>query len=349
KLMARRRAIIRRLTAVETLGSVNVICTDKTGTLTQNRMTVKELIPVSDDVSSRENLLNASVLCGNADVGMGHDVTGTPTEAAFLNFALQSGIDIDKLRQEYDRVAEIPFTSTRKRMATLHHAANGEHVLFVKGAVERILPACVDVPEQASTTSRLSILEMTSQLAGYGQRVLGFAVRRWPPSQLPGEPEEWESNLTFLGLISLSDPLRDEVPEAVDRCRDAGIRTILITGDHPETARSIAQQLQLWKPGENVLTGVELDQLSEDQFSKEVLRTNVFARVTPEHKLKIVRSLQEGQYVTAMTGDGVNDAPALKQADIGVAMGRNGTDVAKEASGMVLADDNFATIVAAVE
>lgn len=347
--MADRNAIIRRLTAVETLGSVNVICTDKTGTLTQNRMTVAKIDPSSDDPAAKTELLTAAVLCSDAIFDVDGGVLGSPTESAFLHAALENGLEIDALRNRFPRVAEIPFTSTRKRMATLHHGDQRQHILYVKGAIERILPCCIRIAGDEQPIPVDDLMKRAADLAGQGQRVLAFARRTWTDSQKPSDPEEWENSLEYIGLIALSDPVRPEVPNAIDRCRSAGIQPVLITGDHPETARSIAGQLGIWRPGEAILTGTDLDRMSDDQLQGVVASTTVYARVSPEHKLRIVRGHQAMQSVTAMTGDGVNDAPALKQADIGVAMGKNGTDVAKEASAMVLADDNFATIVSAVE
>ncbi len=347
--MADRNAIIRRLTAVETLGSVNVICTDKTGTLTQNRMTVAKIDPSSDDPAAKIELLTAAVLCSDAIFDVDGGVLGSPTESAFLHAALENGLEIDTLRNRFPRVAEIPFTSTRKRMATLHHDDKRQHILYVKGAIERVLPCCVRISGDENPIPADDLMKKAAELAGQGQRVLAFARRIWTDPQKPSDPEEWENSLEYIGLIALSDPVRAEVPDAIDRCRSAGIQPVLITGDHPETARSIAGQLGIWHPGEAILTGADLDRMTDDQLQKVVASTTVYARVSPEHKLRIVRGHQAMQSVTAMTGDGVNDAPALKQADIGVAMGKNGTDVAKEASAMVLADDNFATIVSAVE
>lgn len=349
KRMAQRNAIIRRLTAVETLGSVNVICSDKTGTLTQNRMSVSRIHSPKDHPDEHHPLLQAAVLCSDAKLDEEGMAVGNPTERAFLTAAVEKGLDVEEMRNRFVRVAEVPFSSTTKRMSTLHRNEVGEHVLFVKGAVERVLPACDRVAGHDGPVPHDQIQDTTSDLAGEGQRVLAFARRCWAEGQQPPESDDWHNSLEYLGLIALSDPVRDEVPQALEHCRSAGIQVVLITGDHPETARSIAGQLGIWQPDQKVLTGVELDQMSDEDLEQAVAQTTVYARVTPEHKLRIVRCHQSQGSVTAMTGDGVNDAPALKQADIGVAMGRNGTDVAKDASAMVLADDNFATIVAAVE
>lgn len=349
KRMAARHAIIRRLTAVETLGSVNVICTDKTGTLTQNRMSVLHVHPAGESPEIRHQLLQAAVLCSDAQQGADGDLLGSPTEQALLTVSLNHGIDIEKVRQEYNRIAEIPFTSARKRMATLHHGPGTDHLLLVKGAIERVLPCCSKVAGRDGPIPTQQLHDAAAALAGSGQRILAFARRVWVGEQTSPRPEEWESDLEYLGMVALADPVRPEVPDAIKRCQSAGITPVLITGDHPATAQSIAEQLGIWHPHDSVLTGVELDQMSDDQLQTQVARTTVYARVSPEHKLRIVRCHQKLGSVTAMTGDGVNDAPALKQADIGVSMGLNGTDVAKDASAMVLTDDNFASIVAAVE
>lgn len=346
--MARRKAIVRRLTAVETLGSVNVICTDKTGTLTQNRMTVSRLRPPQDGPESERQLLQAAVLCSDAQLDDRGQPAGNPTERAFLAIAIEKNVDIEQLRRRFVRVAEIPFSSSSKRMATLHRLDSGEHVLYIKGAMERVLPNCDRVGGRDGVPLE-EIQSETARLAGDGQRVLAFARRTWHGGDEPPDSDDWENSLEYLGLIALSDPVREEVPQALESCRSAGILPVLITGDHPETARSIADQLGIWSDGQKVLTGAELDRMSDEQLKEIVPGTTVYARVSPEHKLRIVRCHQSLGSVTAMTGDGVNDAPALKQADIGVAMGENGTDVAKDAAAMVLADDNFATIVAAVE
>lgn len=348
KRMARRNAIIRRLTAVETLGSVNVICTDKTGTLTQNKMLVSHIEAATSSADHRRDLLHAAVLCNDATVDPDGTVQGSPTECAFLAMALEEGIKLDEVRGEFERINELPFTSARKRMATLHQSQDGQ-ILFVKGAIEYVLPSCDRKVGSSEPLPRQELLDAAAALASRGNRVLAFARRAWSAAEPSPQPEEWGKSLEYLGAIALSDPVRPEVPDAIQQCRSAGILPVLITGDHPETARAIAEQLGIWKPGERVLTGAELDQMSPEQLQVAVRDTTVYARVSPAHKLWIVRGHQAGGSVTSMTGDGVNDAPALKQADIGVAMGRNGTDVAKEASAMVLSDDNFATIVAAVE
>lgn len=349
KRMAKRNAIIRRLTAVETLGSVNVICTDKTGTLTQNKMTVSQIEPAGEHESLRRELLHAAALCSDATVDADGKLQGSPTEIACLAVALENGIDLESVRGRCERVDEMPFTSTRKRMATLHRATDGDHVLFVKGAIERILPHCVRVMGASDELSHQQFVDTAAAQASQGQRVLAFARRVWQDTPSQPSQEEWEGDWEFLGLLALSDPLRDEARESIRQCQSAGIQPVLITGDHAETARSIAMQLGIYDKDSKLLTGTELDKMSDDDLRGVIGQTTVYARVSPEHKLRIVRLHQGSGAVTAMTGDGVNDAPALQQADIGVAMGLNGTEVAKDASALVLADDNFATIVSAVE
>ncbi|MFQ5735216.1 MAG: cation-translocating P-type ATPase, partial [Planctomycetaceae bacterium] len=337
--MATRNAVVRRLSAVETLGSVNVVCSDKTGTLTQNRMAVADIVPLDASTETRRRLLEASILCNDAVIDGNGDVSGSATEAALLTMALNEDCDVAEIKARYPRVDEIPFTSDRKRMTTLHGSGEGPNRLIVKGAAERILRLCdVNEPEW---------IERVERLAGQGRRVLAFAERNCPSDVLT--KDDSESDLQFLGVVGLVDPVRPEAAEAIARCRSAGIRPVMITGDHPGTAKAIAEALSLRQAGDGVATGVELDAMTDEQLAEIAATTAVYARVSPEHKLRIVRALQSHQNVTSMTGDGVNDAPALKQADIGVAMGVTGTDVAREAAEMVLADDNFATIVAAVE
>ncbi len=342
--MSSRRAIIRRLAAVETLGSVNVICSDKTGTLTQNRMAVAEQVPaIESQADGLACLLEAAALCNNAELASDGSVTGSATEAAILRASLAGSIDVPRIRSEQPRLAEVPFSSDRKRMATLHHRANGSRRVIVKGAAEQVLSLC------KSPTNISALHELASNLASRGRRVLAVAERDWAHERLAANDDDPEANMTLLGLLAIVDPVRPEAQQAIQHCRVAGIRTVMITGDHPGTARSIAEELALWQDGNEVLTGVELERLSDDELFERVPRVAVFARVAPEHKLRIVKPHQRHGSVVAMTGDGVNDAPALKQSDIGVAMGRNGTDVARESADMILADDNFATIVAAVE
>ncbi len=393
--MLKRNALIRKLPAVETLGSVTVICSDKTGTLTENRMKVtvldivgetynvatsvdrasaKLLEESQDDNSERpENnlslLLQAAALCNDAVLqvsSIGSDeyvAVGDPTEGALVLAAAQFGLNKQALEAEWPRVAEAPFTSERKRMTTIHETeaqAEGNwpwrqapYVAFAKGAVDSLLEVANDVwigdstvPMQSDMLQRIN--EANARLAEKGQRVLGVAFR--PLDKLPAatHEEEIESGLIFVGLIGMLDPPRPEVKQAVATSRLAGIRPIMITGDHPLTAQHIANELDI-SANSRAVTGSELTEMAQGQLRNQVEKVAVFARVSPEHKLNIVEALQDNRQVVAMTGDGVNDAPALKKADIGVAMGITGTDVSKEAADMVLLDDNFATIVAAIE
>ena len=343
--MAQRNAIIRKLTAVETLGAVDVICSDKTGTLTQNIMTVNEVHAVDASDEGRVALLQAGVLCNDAELTHTGEVLGGATEAAILKRARDDGMAIAQWITDHPRVDEIPFSSERKRMATLNCTPEGDDRLLVKGASDHVLPLCTaDSSEQRKAWS-----QRADELARTGSRVLALAQRTGMDGQLNGDAETVEKGLTCLGLVGIVDPIRPEAKEAVRRCREAGIRPIMITGDHPGTAESIARELELLQEGQRVLRGSELDRMTDQELFEQLDQIAVFARVTPQHKIRIVRAHQQADRTVAMTGDGVNDAPALKQADIGVAMGINGTDVSRQAASMILADDNFATIVAAVE
>lgn len=336
--MARSNAIVRRLLAVETLGSCSVICTDKTGTLTHNRMTVRE-----SELTSPEMALLVSALCNNATISDDR-VIGDPTDAAILSFADENGYSRKELEEKYPRLMEIPLDSKRKRMTTINQLGDGRYLL-IKGAPEIILSRCshvdyngslraMDDDELAKWMSRLN--DMTSRAL----RVLALAYRKLP------DGDEEERDLVFAGLVGMMDPPRKEAADAIETCRKAGIKVVMITGDHRDTAVAIARELGLMDDG-LALTGRELDDLSDDEFEEMVEDVRVYARVFPEQKVRIVEALQRRGHVVAMTGDGVNDAPALKKAAIGVAMG-SGTDVARESSDMVLQDDNFATIVKAV-
>jgi Ca2+-transporting ATPase len=350
--MVKHHALIRRLPAVETLGSITFICSDKTGTLTQNRMHAEVFWSgAGEDVRDEPGpaLLRALALVNDAAPSADGHLVGDPTEVALLEAARLRGADVDVLRRQWPRHGEFPFDSQRKRMATVHaHAQGGGWQACVKGAPEAILERCTrrltaqgPVPFDAAPA-----LAEAEGLAARGLRVLAFAERHL--SRLPARAEEAESALTFLGLVGLMDPPRDEAAAAVAECLAAGIRPVMITGDHPATARAIAERLGIVGPQGRVITGVELAALSDEGLAAQVREIGVYARVDPEQKIRIVRALQAAGEFAAMTGDGVNDAPALKAADIGVAMGQGGTDVAREASHMVLLDDNFATIVQAV-
>ena len=385
--MLRRNALIRKLPAVETLGSVTVICSDKTGTLTQNRMTVTALhvegerTRVEPDVtvdldrwtSSQRLLLAAITLCNDSEAERDAEGTwsfsGDPTETALIQLAVNAGVDPRSLRALVPRIGENPFDSGRKRMSTVHGPIDptlatgslfdaidrSRRFALSKGAIDGLVAGAdrIRTPRGVVPLSddlRSSLLAANDEMAAAGLRVLGVAYRVFPESEAVEATlvAQAEASLTILGLVGIIDPPRGEVREAVAVCRSAGIRPVMITGDHPLTAMAIAEQLGI-AGDEPVLTGLDLDRLSDTEFDVATSEVSVFARVSPEHKLRIVGSLQRQHQVVAMTGDGVNDAPALKQADIGVAMGITGTDVTKEAADMVLRDDNFATIVAAVE
>lgn len=342
--MAARNAIIRRLSAVESLGSVDVICSDKTGTLTQNRMVVSEIISANDDQLRRHQLIDAMVLCNNANIGTDGQIVGSATEVALLAAAHERDVDVQGLRAENPRIDEIPFSSETKRMITVHQSPDGQHITIVKGAPDRVLKLC----GQASPEAVESLSEQEMNLANSGRRVLAIAGWTGDVSSSLNQ-EDIRTLPDFIGLIGIVDPARPEAKEAISLCRSAGIRPVMITGDHPGTARAIGSELGLFNQEDPIITGVELDQMSDSELRQRVSHICGYARVSPEHKLRIVQALRAQGHAVAMTGDGINDAPALKQADIGVAMGITGTDVSKEAAEMVLADDNFATIVAAVE
>lgn len=365
--MARQNALIRKLPAVETLGSATVICSDKTGTLTLNKMTVKEIYqynpsgevdsaPVPQNLEgdpALEQMMYAAALCNDASFDPDHagEIIGDPTEGALLYLARGFGIDHEALEDQYPRLFEQPFDSGRKRMTTVHRIG-GENIAYTKGAVEELLDRCTRVHTPSGEVLltedvRDSILTACHRMSERALRVLGFASRILP--QVPEDEEtdvEWE--LVFLGAVGMIDPPRKEVAKSVHTCREAGIRTVMITGDHRDTALAIAVELGICGPGDGVLTGDELEQMRDEDLDRAVPHTAVFARVSPADKLRIVRSLQRTGEVAAMTGDGVNDAPALKAADIGVAMGRGGTDVAKDAADMILLDDSFTTIAYAI-
>jgi P-type Ca2+ transporter type 2C len=355
RAMVRQNALVRRLPAVETLGSVTYICTDKTGTLTMNRMRVEALY--CDGAVERQpgrgnpwdELLRAMALCSDAHPDDTGTLVGDPTEVALTVAANEAGFEKSALEWEYTRVTEIPFDSDRKCMTTVHQHPDGGFLSVTKGAVEVILARATQMATASGTIPFDSdqLTSVNDSMAADGLRVLAIAVRRW--SALPGDiiPEVVERDLILLGFVGLMDPPREEARQAVAQCKTAGIVPVMITGDHPLTAKAIAQRLGILDD-DHVLTGEELGRLSAEELRSRVKDIRVYARVAPEQKLKIVTALQERGELVAMTGDGVNDAPALRRADIGVAMGIAGTDVAKEASALILLDDNFATIVRAV-
>ncbi|XUB37771.1 calcium-translocating P-type ATPase, PMCA-type [Enterococcus sp. DIV0876] len=342
--LVKRNAIVKKLPAVETLGAASVICSDKTGTLTQNKMTIVETFTYGDQ--SEAQLLMIGALCNDSKLtgnGAEVQVTGDPTETAFVTKAYQEHLNKNDLETTYPRVAEIPFDSERKLMSTIHKTDTGYRVM-VKGAPDVLLTRCtIDGADQQA------IADKNAEMASKALRVLGAAYK--DITEVPAEltSEEIENGLTFAGLVGMIDPPREEVKEAVAQCYDAGIRPVMITGDHKLTAVAIAKELAIFRSGDRALTGAELDTMPQEILEEEVSNYSVYARVSPEHKMRIVKAWQANGMVVAMTGDGVNDAPALKVADIGCAMGITGTDVAKGAADMILTDDNFATIVHAVE
>ena len=356
--MAKENAIIKKLRAVESLGSVSVICSDKTGTLTQNRMTVQKAFTIGKiweaegadaSVSPLKELAEHSVLCNDGAIN-GETQVGDPTETALLAFIRKAGGNETEVRNAYPRLKEIPFDSDRKLMSTLHHIA-GEYKLMTKGAPDVLLARCVSVKTEGgivpmNDTFRQEIQEQNATFSSQGLRVLAFAEKVIGEDRPLGLEDE--NDLTFVGLIAMMDPPREESAPAVADCRRAGIRPVMITGDHKVTASAIAKQIGILQEGDRAIEGAELEHMTDEQLREEVKSISVYARVSPEHKIRIVRAWQENGCIAAMTGDGVNDAPALKQADIGIAMGITGTEVSKDAAAMILTDDNFATIVKAV-
>ena len=390
--MVRRHALIRKLPAVETLGTATVICSDKTGTLTQNQMTVVEVWTPGRTVEVTEQgydpegsfeaegeeidpgfdghlatLLRAGMLCNDASLSQDDDgeytISGDPTEGAFVVVAAKAGMAKEQVAESWTRVEEFPFTSSRKRMSTVHRVPEGEslpgetapHVVFMKGAPDVVLEYCTRMFDgeqivNLNDEKRDEVLEQNTGMAKQALRVLAVAYK--PLAEAPEEGAKAagvENDMVFLGLTGMIDPARPEATKAVATARDAGIRSVMVTGDYRETAAAIARENGILREGGRTLTGAELDEYSDEQFSDEVEEIDVYARVSPEHKVRILEALKARGHVAAMTGDGVNDAPALKRADIGVAMGITGTDVSKQTSEMVLTDDNFASIVSAVE
>ncbi len=346
--MSKRNAIIRKLTAVETLGCTQIICSDKTGTLTQNKMTVVE------HYGSDEKLLaNAMSLCSDAEFDEeAGTAVGEPTECALVNYAQTLGLSKNNQKNIYVRVGEVPFDSGRKMMTTVHNE-NGKLVQFTKGAPDEILKRCTHALQNGKTvpmteTVRKEILKSNKAMADQALRVLAVSMKNL--DSMPGvyTSEALENELCFVGLVGMIDPVRPEVKPAIDECRSAGIRPIMITGDHKDTAVAIALQLGIIESADQAITGAELNEISDEDFERDVEKYSVYARVQPEHKTRIVNAWRKKGKVTAMTGDGVNDAPSIKNADIGVGMGITGTDVTKNVADMILADDNFATIVSAV-
>ena len=346
--MSRRNAIIRRLTAVETLGCAQIICSDKTGTLTQNKMTVV------DSFGENENhLAQAMALCCDAELLDDGSVNGEPTEAALVVWANKLGFPKYELKKSFPRSGEAPFDSGRKLMSTVH-LSDGKYVQYTKGAPDVILDRCITYlkdgkPVPMTEEYRQQILAGNKAMADKALRVLACAQRIWDTEPASYEADALEQELCFVGLSGMIDPVRPEVKDAITQCNGAGITAIMITGDHIDTAIAIAKELGILTEGKKAITGSQLNEMDEETFAKELSNIGVYARVQPEHKTRIVNAWRDAGYVTAMTGDGVNDAPSIKSADIGVGMGITGTDVTKNVADMVLTDDNFATIVGAVE
>ena len=347
--MAKKNSIIRKLPAVETLGSSNVICSDKTGTLTQNKMKVVEINSIQPNFA-----IELATMCTDCDI-LNKDgkieINGEPTEVALVNSGLDNGKDKSQVYYQMPRVNEIPFDSNRKMMTTIHKLGNKYRVI-TKGAPDVLLERC---KKQISSTTQNSLLQKSEiqkqnlKMAEKALRVIavGYKDLDFLPNKI--DTNTIENELTFVGLIGMIDPPREGVKEAVRTCRRAGIKTVMITGDHIATAKAIAKELNILGQNDKAITGEELDKIPQNRLEKEIKDYSVFARVTPEHKVRIVKAWQKTGAVVAMTGDGVNDSPALKNADIGIAMGKNGTDVAKNAADMILTDDNFVTIVEAVK
>jgi len=386
--MARRNAIVRKLHAVETLGSTTAICSDKTGTLTKNEMTIRQLYvdgsevsvtgegyapigtflegeePVTSPSEGARLLLEIGTLCNDAKLEQSKSgdklgrimwrVVGDPTEGALIVAAKKAGIDVEDLHMRYPRVDEHPFSSERKRMTTVHSRPDKTWMAYMKGAPEVVIDLCTKIMEYGAvrtlTQAEKDILKSEAHgMAENALRVLGFAYKPTEETLADIPADEFEKDFIFVGLCGMMDPPREEAERAVNTCREAGIEVVMITGDHEVTATAIAKELKIMKEGAATLSGARLDKLSENDLEQLARTVYVYARVSPHHKLKIVSALKKNGHNVAMTGDGVNDAPALKTADIGIAMGMTGTDVAKEASDMILVDDNFATIVSAVE
>ena len=365
--MAKEHALIKNLPAVETLGNATVICSDKTGTLTLNKMTVTHLANGDDFLNKKilkaqkavknnnayKDLMYAASLCNDASLSPAspEEIIGDPTEGALIPLAQDFGYSVSSLRKEYPRLGEYPFDSIRKRMSTIHEI-NNEYVAYIKGALDELLPLCDSIAtsngvKKLTKTDKENILALSHKMSDQALRVLGFASRTI--LNLPQENENIEQHLVFLGAVGMIDPARDEVKASIKMAREAGIKTIMITGDHKNTAVAIAKNLGIYANGNTVISGTELNEMTDSELDQAIKSTTVFARVSPNDKLRIIQSLKRNEEVVAMTGDGVNDSPALKAANIGVAMGISGTDVAKDVSDMILLNDSFTTITAAIK
>lgn len=346
--MSKRNAIIRKLTAVETLGCTQIICSDKTGTLTQNKMTVVDMFGQDETL-----LAQAMALCNDAEMDAQGQITGEPTEAALVVYAQKLGLDKRTLKKELERCGEAPFDSSRKMMSTVHRTPTG-YVQYTKGAPDVIVQKCAYYLKDGKAVPMTEeyakeIMSANKEMADRALRVLACAQRVWETQPQEHTASYLEQSLCFVGLCGMIDPIRPEVKDAIAQCRQAGIRPIMITGDHIDTAVAIAKELGILRDGAQAVSGMQLDDMDDATFARNFQNISVYARVQPEHKTRIVNAWKNAGYVTAMTGDGVNDAPSIKAADIGVGMGITGTDVTKNVADMVLADDNFATIVGAVE
>lgn len=380
--MAKNHAIIRDLSSVETLGTTTVICTDKTGTLTENKMRVAQAIvggvhysvngkgyePIGvfsvgdkrvakESLTTHDEFVQACVLCNNAEIYNHQDdwlLRGEPTEGALLTLAKSSGVDEAVMRERWKRLHVIPFDPLHKFMVTVHRSASKKTNAYLKGAVERVLDRCTHIRKVGKLVvldarQRKAVHAQVDALSGAALRVLGVASKKLPPKWSTRQSSQLNGGYIFEGLVGMEDPIREEVYDSVKECKSAGVRIIMITGDHRKTAESIARRLGIMGGHDVVLTGGEIEQMTDSELDAQLRHVAVVARATPEHKLRIVSGLQRQGEITAMTGDGVNDAPALKKADIGVAMGKTGTDVARQSANMVLADDSFKSIVKAIE
>lgn len=346
--MSKSHAVIRRLTAVETLGCTQTICSDKTGTLTRNQMTAVE------HTGDREMLASAMALCSDAMLNTDGRIEGEPTEAALVAFARDSGLNKYDLEKQMPRVEEAPFDSTRKMMTTIHQRNDGTWISFTKGAPDAVISLCTQKHENGRAVAmtkadREAAVYDNKNMADRALRVLCAAYRIYEEMPQDTEPQVLEKDLTYIGLVGMIDPVRDEVIPAIQQCRNAGIRPVMITGDHKDTAVAIGKQIGIIKDESEAVTGAQLDEMSDEQLEADITKYGVYARVKPEHKVRIVTAWKKRGAITAMTGDGVNDAPSIKTADIGIGMGITGTDVTKNVADMILTDDNFATIVNAVE
>ena len=359
--MVKKNAIVKKLPAVETLGSSTVICSDKTGTLTQNKMTVKqafwnkELVDIENIKMDNEfyQLLNNAILCNDSKILEDGSLTGDPTETALTEVAFKFNFD-SSVYSDMPRIAEVPFDSERKLMTTIHKVADNLYRVYTKGGIDELLRICkgYEIDGELKTdleNYKVEINSANEEMAKNALRVLGFAYKEMDHKPNKEELENIENDLIFIGMLGMIDPPREEAKHAVEKCKTAGIKTVMITGDHKITAMAIAKQLGILENENEALTGEELEKISDEELTKNIRKYSVYARVSPEHKVRIVKAWQANGEIVAMTGDGVNDSPALKTADIGCAMGNVGTEVAKEAADVILTDDNFVTIVSAVE